>query len=162
MFFSRPPTPRSHLISPVRALHLPAPWVRRPALLGLLLLLLAGCGSAPTSASTSPAAAPTATEPQPTATTAGADFGTPVPGTAVIIEDFDFSPAALAVKTGATVTWTDAKGGTHHTVTSDSGLFHSGMLAPSASFTFTFTQPGTYTYHCSVHPSMTAEIVVTS
>jgi len=28
------------------------------------------------------------------------------------------------------------------------------------SFSFTFTRPGTYGYFCSVHPKMTAKVVV--
>ena len=50
-----------------------------------------------------------------------------------------------------------------HTIASDMGSpvsFSSDPLATGASYSFTFTQPGTYTYHCSIHPSMTGTIIV--
>ena len=51
-----------------------------------------------------------------------------------------------------------------HTVTSTTQLFKSKALDTedsfSFSFSFTFTEPGTYQYFCSLHPRMTATIVV--
>jgi plastocyanin len=77
-------------------------------------------------------------------------------------EKYGFAPATLTVAKGTRVEWsntTDAP----HTVTSDSGTtLASSMINPSGgSFDFTFTQPGTYTYHCTVHPYMKGTIVVT-
>jgi len=80
-------------------------------------------------------------------------------GTAVTISNFAFQPASLQIAAGTTVTWTNSDG-TAHTVTSDNGDFDSGSLAPGATFTQTFMTPGTYTYHCQIHPFMTATIVV--
>jgi plastocyanin len=79
--------------------------------------------------------------------------------TAISIANFAFQPASLQVAVGTTVTWTNADS-TAHTVTSDTGAFDSGPLAPGASFSQTFMTPGTYTYHCQIHPFMTATIVV--
>jgi plastocyanin len=62
------------------------------------------------------------------------------------------------VKTGTKVTWTNMDSVTH-TVTADQGAFNS-PVPPGNSFSFTFTKAGTYTYHCMIHPSMTATIVV--
>jgi plastocyanin len=45
-------------------------------------------------------------------------------------------------------------------VTSDAGAFKSPVLQPGASFSFTFTKPGSYSYHCSIHPFMTGKVVV--
>jgi hypothetical protein len=45
-------------------------------------------------------------------------------------------------------------------VTSDTGLFDSGTLNVGNTFSFTFTQAGTFTYHCNIHPMMTGAIVV--
>jgi hypothetical protein len=50
-----------------------------------------------------------------------------------------------------------------HALASDAGspvAFSSDPLATGASYTFTFTQTGTYRYHCSIHPSMTGTIIV--
>src|SRR5262245_17745009 len=73
---------------------------------------------------------------------AGAEGGAQVP-----IVDFAFQPNALVIKRGRSVTWTNT-GAKNHTVTSDTGMFDSGVLAPGATFTQTFTQRGTFAYHC--------------
>jgi plastocyanin len=51
--------------------------------------------------------------------------------------------------------------GTTHTITADGGLFNSGNLAPANTFAFTFTATGSYSYHCSIHPTMVGVITVT-
>src|SRR4051812_18746665 len=80
-------------------------------------------------------------------------------GSQVSIIDFAFQPGSLAIKRGRGGTWTNT-GAKNHTVTSDTGLFDSGVLVPGASFTQTFKQSGTFAYHCSIHPSMTGSIKV--
>jgi plastocyanin len=72
-----------------------------------------------------------------------------------------YSPATYTVFAGTTVSWVN-RDGTTHSVTSDSGLFDSGPLPPGASFSYTFTQPGTYHYSCNYHSWMTGTIVVAS
>jgi plastocyanin len=48
-----------------------------------------------------------------------------------------------------------------HTATSDSGSeLASTSLSKGESYTHTFTTPGTYNYHCAVHPSMKGKIIV--
>jgi plastocyanin len=73
--------------------------------------------------------------------------------------NFAFSPATLTVKVGTKVTWTN-KDQVTHTVTADQGAFNSGLLPSGNSFSFTFTTAGTFSYHCNIHHSMTATIVV--
>jgi plastocyanin len=80
----------------------------------------------------------------------------------VDISDFQFQPGTLAVQVGDTVTWTNSDSA-DHTVTSQAGApesFDSGTLGQGDTFSFTFDQAGTYPYVCSIHSSMTAEIVV--
>jgi len=76
-----------------------------------------------------------------------------------------FAPQTITLKIGVnnTVTWTnnDPKGITH-TVTSNQGLFHSGDMAGGATFTCTFTAPGTYYYRCLYHPLMVGTVYVES
>jgi plastocyanin len=82
----------------------------------------------------------------------------------VIIRNFAFDPSSLTVKSGTVVKWTN-QDGAPHTIVSDTNspmAFSSDSLANGASYSFTFTQPGTYTYHCSIHPSMKGTIIVTS
>jgi plastocyanin len=78
----------------------------------------------------------------------------------VQVVDFAFQPANLTVPVGANVTWTNT-GKRPHTVSADDGSFDSGRLDPGEQFSHTFTQPGTYTYHCGFHPEMIGTITVT-
>jgi plastocyanin len=81
-------------------------------------------------------------------------------GTDVTIQSNSFNPDSLSIKVGDTVTWTN-KDSYDHTVTSDTAAFDSGGIASGATFSFTFNAEGTYSYHCSIHTSMTAKIIVT-
>jgi plastocyanin len=113
-------------------------------LLVILSCMAAGCYSSPT----------------PTATTAP-----PAPaggGNSVTIKNFAFDPSLLTVKTGTVVTWVN-NDGVPHALVSDAGspaAFSSDTLSTGTSYTFTFTQAGTYPYHCSIHPSMKGTIIV--
>ena len=80
-------------------------------------------------------------------------------GNAVSMSNLSFSPASLTVSTGTTVTWTN-KDTVAHTVTSDTGSFDSGNMAPKATFSFKFNTAGTFAYHCSLHPSMKGTVTV--
>lgn len=112
----------------------------------LLACMIAGCSS-----SQAPA-------------TSGAPQSTPGGGNTITIKNFAFDPPVLTVKPGTVVTWMN-QDGTAHTVVSDTGspaAFSSAPLSPGASFAFTVTQPGTYGYSCSIHPSMKGTLVVQS
>lgn len=78
---------------------------------------------------------------------------------------FDISgmafPGTITVKKGTIVTWNN-KDGYAHTVTSDDGTsFNSGNLAAGASYSFTTTTVGTFTYHCNIHSNMHGSLIVT-
>jgi plastocyanin len=77
----------------------------------------------------------------------------------VKIDDFKFAPARLTAQAGTTVTWHN-KDDIPHTVASTTRMFKSKALDTGDAFSFTFTEPGTYEYFCSLHPHMTATIVV--
>jgi plastocyanin len=89
----------------------------------------------------------------------GAAVASPVAADAITIRNFAFGPQVVTVTQGATVHWTNHDSEAH-TVTSDAGAFNSPVLQPGASFSFTFSKPGTYSYHCSIHPFMTGKVVV--
>jgi plastocyanin len=90
---------------------------------------------------------------------AGAAAADPAPGNRVLIKDFMFAPMTLTTKVGGEVTWVN-QDDEPHTVVSDTGLFRSGALDTGNSYTFKFDKPGTYRVFCSMHPQMTATIVV--
>ncbi len=121
-----------------------ARWLPFLVMLAMILAVLSAACTAPSG------------QPAPTGTPAAT-------GENVQIQNFAFSPATLTVKAGTTVTWTN-NDGTQHTVTPDAGApagFGSGGLSPGTSYSFTFTGPGTYPYHCSIHQSMKGTVVVT-
>jgi plastocyanin len=68
----------------------------------------------------------------------------------VDLEDFQFVPKVLTVKVGTTVKFSN-KDDVGHTVTSDTGVFDSGILTKGEEFFFTFTQVGEYPYYCAPH-----------
>lgn len=80
----------------------------------------------------------------------------------VKIQNFAFSPAAITVKKGTTVTWTneDTAG---HTVTETDSLKGpaSSTIEQGKSYSFTFDTAGTYHYKCTIHPYMTGTVTVT-
>jgi plastocyanin len=77
----------------------------------------------------------------------------------VKIDNFSFTPTTVTVAAGTTVTWMNSDD-VPHTVVSDDQIFKSKVLDTDERFSYTFTKPGTYPYFCSVHPKMTAKIVV--
>ena len=78
----------------------------------------------------------------------------------ITIADFNFASTCTTVPLNTQVTWTN-NGPSAHTTTSDVTGWDSGQLAATNTYQHTFNSAGTFTYHCSNHPSMTASIVVT-
>jgi plastocyanin len=79
----------------------------------------------------------------------------------VKIDNFTFGPAALTVPAGTTVTWTNRDDIPHTVVSSDDPrTFKSKVLDTDEKFSFTFANPGTYPYFCSIHPKMTGKVIV--
>jgi amicyanin len=102
-----------------------------------------------TSESTTQPQAPPANDPSPTS----ADK--------VNINNLVFSPADITVKKGTTVTWTNSDS-VAHTVTADTGSGpNSQMLENGQSYSFTFNEVGTFSYHCTPHPQMQGSVKVT-
>ena len=106
--------------------------------------------SAPVSGDTAAAAAPT------TAVTASS-----VSDNTVNIQEMAFDPATITVKAGSIVRWVNRDSTIHSVVFSDSSINPSGALSASQSFSVKFNTPGTYPYHCGIHPKMTGTVVVT-
>ena len=144
----------------------------------IFVLLLSACGvkAGPTPAGTLP---PISTETLPAVSSQVPSLtSTPVPTPAstiettttvqalsgeaeIEIEDFAFITASVTIKVGTTVKWSN-KDDVQHDVKGDDGSWGSAALNKGDDFKFTFSQAGTYTYHCSFHPSMKGTIVVVS
>ncbi len=97
--------------------------------------------------------------PAPGSTAISTAASVPVTGPHVSIANFTFSPDALTVPVGSTVTWIN-QDDIPHTVTSVDGIFKSDGLDTGDQFSFKFTKPGTYSYYCSIHPKMVGKIIV--
>lgn len=144
----------------------------------LTVLALTGCSLYPTATPTSPTPATTNTLPPeqtPTPATPAANPSTniatpPVPTppapiqaskpamVSISISNFSFNPTTVTIAPGSQVTWTN-NDSAPHTITGDGGL-DSGTITNGGSFSFTFATAGTYSYHCSIHPSMQGQIIV--
>jgi plastocyanin len=81
-------------------------------------------------------------------------------GATVKIDNSSFDPEKISIAAGGTVTWTNNDDVPHVVASDDNEMFKSKALHTDDHFSFTFTEPGTYKYHCAIHPEMTAEIVV--
>ncbi|AYJ51395.1 copper-binding protein [Rhodococcus sp. P1Y] len=81
-----------------------------------------------------------------------------VPGQ-VIVADRSYTPSNITISAGETVTWVFADGGMAHDVVADDRAFRSPLMTAN-SFSHTFTEPGTYSYHCTPHPDMIGSVVV--
>jgi plastocyanin len=85
----------------------------------------------------------------------------PVATDTVAIQNFAYSPATVTVKVGSTVTWTNQDQDQHTVTAMNNGPFHSAPLNTGESYRYTFTAPGHFDYLCTIHPFMTATVVVT-
>ncbi|MFB5611386.1 MAG: plastocyanin/azurin family copper-binding protein [Nitrosopumilaceae archaeon] len=86
-----------------------------------------------------------------------------------------YDPAFMSIEVGDTVTW-ENNDREPHTVTSGqgsgrfgwmsddygtpNGLFQSELFAPGESWSFTFSEQGTFPYFCVIHPWMEAAVIV--
>jgi plastocyanin/mono/diheme cytochrome c family protein len=76
--------------------------------------------------------------------------------------NWNFNPRYIIIKAGTTVTWNNTSTAPHTVVATNKGAFpDSSVLAQgTGTYTYTFTKAGDYPYYCSIHPAMTAWIIV--
>ena len=77
----------------------------------------------------------------------------------VHIDNFTFTPAVITIAPGTTVTWINGDD-IPHTVVDSNKAFRSKVMDTEQQFSFTFKEPGTYEYFCSLHPHMTGKVTV--
>jgi plastocyanin len=96
----------------------------------------------------------------PELTAAGAAAVTAAASSATVdIDNFAFTPAALTVTAGTTVTWKNEDDSPHR-IGDKNGTFKSAALDTDDSFSHTFAAPGEYPYICTIHPYMVGTIIV--
>ncbi len=121
-----------------------------------LLALVAACGS---SDSTGPQPAP-----------ANGDIDIVQGASLMTTTAFSPNPKTVSLADGGEVRWVNQDGGsvygggaaTAHQIMSDDDAFDtSEPFSPGQSYTIVLGQPGTYHYHCNIHPNMVGTITVT-
>ena len=76
----------------------------------------------------------------------------------VKIAGFAFKPGSLTVAKGTTVTFSNSDKAPH--TATRSGAFDTGRIGPGASKSVKLSRSGTFSYKCSLHPTMRGKIVV--
>src|SRR5437868_3435487 len=71
-----------------------------------------------------------------------------------------FTPKNVTINYGDTVTWTNTDKADHQLV-ADNGAFASPTLKANATWSHTFSTPGSYSYHDALHPAIKGTIKVT-
>lgn len=77
----------------------------------------------------------------------------------VVIEAMRFSPQVLEVSSGDTVVWINKDAFPHNAIATGHG-FQSKDIAPDDSWKFKAVKKGTFSYICTLHPTMKAVLVV--
>jgi len=72
-----------------------------------------------------------------------------------------FAPNPGTAKMGTTIEWKNSDVNTHHIVSNTSGVFDTGNIGGgTTSQAVTVDKPGSYPYHCTIHPTMTGTLNV--
>jgi plastocyanin len=74
------------------------------------------------------------------------------------IIDNAFSPKRIEIGQGTRIVWRN-RGANTHTVTSNTGLFDSGNIAPGEKFAKKFKKTGVFKFHCEIHPEMHGKVI---
>lgn len=77
----------------------------------------------------------------------------------VTVRGLDYHPENLTVRRGTVVTWVFDDAPLIHNVAFDDGSATSPTFT-HGTWTYTFTAPGTYLYHCTFHPDMVGTVTV--
>jgi plastocyanin len=77
----------------------------------------------------------------------------------VIVVGMKFEPASLTVKRGDKVVWVN-RDFFPHTATALDRSFDSGDIGTNAAWTYVAKKSGTFSYVCTLHPTMKATLTV--
>ena len=127
----------------------------------MLTLALAACGGS--GATVAPASDAPPSEAPPASEGTGGSAACEVVEEAGAVEaqaaEFAFSPDPVTASVGDAITWTNADSAPH-TVTLDDGSCDTGQFGQGETGTLRFNAPGTYAYHCALHPNMKGTVEV--
>lgn len=126
-------------------------WVRAASALAAVAIVLAACGGS--TAATSPAdggggGAETTAEPE-----AG--------DVVIVVRDGEFVPAELTVAAGTRLVVRNEGSTKHSLITDDVSSFNTTPFEPGGEEVLWATVPGTYPFHCEIHPSMKGTLTIT-
>jgi plastocyanin len=81
-------------------------------------------------------------------------------GTEVSIEGFCFTPTVLYGRPGDTITWTNNDGTPHNVGGANLAWGSFEILRSGRSVSYSFSEPGAYSYVCSLHPGMVGTVII--
>jgi len=77
------------------------------------------------------------------------------------MQSLAFNPTLVHARVGQRISWTNRDNASHNvTYVSGPRFTSSRTLRTGMKFSIKLTQPGTIHYYCSIHPWMTATIIV--
>lgn len=132
------------------------PAIFRASLALTIGIALAACGSGATPATNAPAASS-----GPSAGAAACAVATAMGAVNVEISEYMFKPDPIQAKVGDTISWTN-KGTVQHSAALDNGSCATDTIDPGKEGNLTFSAPGTYPYHCAIHPTLMKGTIVVS
>jgi plastocyanin len=111
--------------------------------------LLAGCGSGSSASSGAKTAVAVSSVP-------------PGPTVQIVMRSLAFNPPTVHARVGQQVTWSNEDNAPHNVTYVSGPRFRSSRpkLQPGSRFSLSLHQAGTIHYYCSIHPWMTATIIV--
>lgn len=77
-----------------------------------------------------------------------------------VIDKVKFLNGELRVVAGTTVVFDNVDSQAHTAISDDNSTFDTGLIAAGAKASVTLEKPGTFAYHCSLHPFMKAQVTV--
>ena len=135
------------------------------ALLAVLVLILAACGSGTPSATDAPSEAASEAPSQAASESAAPSEDGSAEGATVRIDGSAFDPAELTVAVGTEVTWVNADAFGHTVTEGTDGQAVADPIVDepidqNGSVSVTFDEPGMYEITCAIHPSMQMTVIV--
>ncbi len=77
----------------------------------------------------------------------------------VAIKDFKFAPQPVQAKVGDVIAWSN-QDSAPHSATLDDGTCDTKTINAGAQAMLVFSAPGTYKYHCAVHPAQMKDYTI--